>query len=445
MVPNVDEPPPPPVGPPPPPASGPPVGPPAAASVPGLYRPPEHVTGGEPLPVLVSFPVRAKQRRWTVLIRVILAFPLTLVVLLLGIGAFFVIIIGWFGALFTGRLPQFARRYIVRYLKFTVNLYAYLYLLTDIFPPFEADVPEFPAHMAVPTATKLNRWAVFFRVILVIPASIVSAVVGYGVGVLTLFLWLITLCSAWLPLSAHNALAAFIRYQTRVGAYLYLVVPTYPNGLFGDGVAPTVPESTTAQVAVPPLAEATAPLRTPETMLPAIDVLDARGTPAAAPALQGSWKLLLNRGARRLLVITIILGALVYVGQITLQVGLASHDVNEVNTLNSSVATLNSAFLQYEQNVKDCPTGGTRVACVEGAAATLSSQLRTFADRISGLSVNGLPPNAIASAASSARTNAGIFEQLANAGPSVADYLQVAQSVGLKSHLDQLQSDLNAI
>jgi hypothetical protein len=408
---------------------------------PGFYRPPEHVDGGQPLPVLVSLPERSKQRRWTVLIRAILAFPLSVVVLVLGIGAFFVIIIGWFGALFSGRLPEFARRYIVRYLKLTVNLYAYEYLLTDVFPPFEAENSEYPVHMAVPRATKLRLGAVFFRAILIIPASIVAVCVGYGLGILTFFLWLITLCSGWLPLSAHNALRAYIRYQTRFGAYLYLVVPTYPGGLFGDDVAASVPGTTVEQV-VPSLAERTAPLDAVDVAAHGVDTPETSSEP---PALENSWRLILNRGARRLLVVAIILGAIAYVGQIVLQVGLASHSANQIATLNSSVANLDSSFSDYEQNVRDCPTGGTRVACVEGAAATLSSQLRGFADRVTGLSVSGLPPNAISSAASSARSCAGIFEQLANAGASALQYEQVAQSVDLQGHLNQLQNDLNAI
>jgi hypothetical protein len=75
----------------------------------------------------------------------------------------------------------------------------------------------------------------------------------------------------------------------------------------------------------------------------------------------------------------------------------------------------------------------------------LSSQLRTFADTVNGLSVNGLPSNAIASAVSSARTNASDFEKLAKAGPTATDYQNVARNLDLRGDLDQLQGDLNRL
>jgi outer membrane murein-binding lipoprotein Lpp len=357
-----------------------------------------------------------------VLIRAILAIPLAVVLLAYGIAAFFIIIIGWFGALFTGQLPEFARRFITRLLKLTANFSAYVYLLTDIFPPFEADGPGYPVQLAVPTATKLNRAAVFFRIILLIPAQLVGTAVQYGMAILMFFLWIITLCTGQLPLSAHNALRAVVRFQLRLGAYIYLVVPTYPGGLFGDGMAPP---AVAAQVVAEPTV-ATEPL-------------------APAPAPSDPWKLLLNRGARRLLVVAIVLGALGYVGQITLQAALGSRATNQISTLNSSVESLDSSFTHYEQNVQGCQTSSSRVACVEAAAATLSGQLQIFANRIDGLNVDELPSGSINAAVVSARSSAEIFDHLANAGPTVADYEMVANRSALQSHLDQLQSDLNNI
>lgn len=109
------------------------------------------------------------------------------------------------------------------------------------------------------------------------------------------------------------------------------------------------------------------------------------------------------------------------------------------------MSTLVGNFKTYEQTVQDCPEGTTKVACVEEAAATLSTQLHTFADNVDGLSAVNVSPEAVDAAVASARTNAGIFNQLASAGPTVTDYNQVAQSVDLESHLDQLQNDLDQI
>ena len=56
----------------------------------------------EPLPLLVILPERAKQRRWTVLLRLILAIPMAVVVIAVGIAAFVCVVLGWFAALVTG-------------------------------------------------------------------------------------------------------------------------------------------------------------------------------------------------------------------------------------------------------------------------------------------------------------------------------------------------------
>ena len=67
---------------------------------------PELVPPEEPLPLLVILPDRAKQRRWTVLLRLILALPMAVVVIAVGIAAFVCVVLGWFAALVTGRAPS---------------------------------------------------------------------------------------------------------------------------------------------------------------------------------------------------------------------------------------------------------------------------------------------------------------------------------------------------
>ena len=64
-----------------------------------------------PLPLFVIMPERAKQRRWTVLLRAILAIPLEVVVIAVGIAAVVSVVLGWFAALVTGRAPSSCARW----------------------------------------------------------------------------------------------------------------------------------------------------------------------------------------------------------------------------------------------------------------------------------------------------------------------------------------------
>ena len=127
--------------------------------------------------VEVRFGTTQPQRRWTVLIRIILAIPQFFVLFFVGIGALVVVFLGWFAALFTGRLPASFAKFLLGYVRWTTRVYAYEFLMTDAYPPFALDPdPSYPVDVTVTTG-RLNRFAVFFRIILVIPAAIVSGVI----------------------------------------------------------------------------------------------------------------------------------------------------------------------------------------------------------------------------------------------------------------------------
>ena len=187
-----------------------------------------------PAPVLVAFAVPAPQSRLTVAFRIFLAIPQLIVLWLLGVAAGVITIIGWFGALFTGRLPVFAADFLAGYLRWLSRVYAYNYLLTDVYPPFTLDDADYPVRLAV-TPGRLNRLAVLFRFFLLIPCWIVQAVVSYGALTIFMFVtWLIVLVTGQMPDAIHQGLAAVLRYQVRTLGFAMMLTSAYPGGLFGD-------------------------------------------------------------------------------------------------------------------------------------------------------------------------------------------------------------------
>ena len=188
-------------------------------------------------PVLVAFGGSAPQSRVTVLFRLLLVIPHAIVLYALGIAAEVVAIIGWFAALFTGRLPDFAADYLTGYLRWQTRVFGYENLLTDVYPPFTLEDADYPIRVAVRPG-RLNRLAVLFRFFLLIPAMVVQAVVTFGAYTIGLFVtWLIMLISGRMPDALYQALAAILRYQTRISGFLYMLTSTYPWGLYGDAVA----------------------------------------------------------------------------------------------------------------------------------------------------------------------------------------------------------------
>jgi hypothetical protein len=184
------------------------------------------------LPVLDVFPSE-RERRWTVLLRLLLLIPQGIVVAVLGIVAVIVVFLGWFGALFLGRLPEFAANYLAKYVAYETRVEGYGMLLVDRYPPFAFDAPDYPVRIEVRPG-RLNRFAVFFRLLLVIPAGIVQAVIYSGWSVCCFFIWVVVLVLGRMPRPAFQAVASVLRYKLRIEAYMYLLSSAYPKRLLGD-------------------------------------------------------------------------------------------------------------------------------------------------------------------------------------------------------------------
>ena len=182
----------------------------------------------------VRFGTTQPQRRVTVAFRLILVIPQAIVLGFVGIGAFFVAIVGWFAALFTGRLPESMANFLLGYVRWSARFSAYLYLMDDVYPPFTLDPdPSYPVDVAVTTG-RLNRAAVFFRIILAFPVWIFSTILSYGMGIFSIISWIATLIVGSLPDAIFGASAAVIRFQTRTNAYFLMLTSEYPSDVMGD-------------------------------------------------------------------------------------------------------------------------------------------------------------------------------------------------------------------
>ncbi|MFE2728012.1 DUF4389 domain-containing protein [Kitasatospora sp. NPDC059327] len=189
------------------------------------------------LPVL-DMPPPGLQNRLTVLVRILLLIPQFVVVWALSVVAFFVTVIGWFGALFLGRLPGFAADYLSGYVPYETRVDAYLMLTHDRYPPFAFRTPGYPVQVELRPG-ELNRLAVFFRIVLVIPAMIIQAVLYAGWWAVSFISWLVVLILGRMPQPLFEATAAILRYRMRYTAYLLMLTSAYPKRLFGDEPAPT--------------------------------------------------------------------------------------------------------------------------------------------------------------------------------------------------------------
>ena len=89
----------------------------------------------------IQYPdVKEDLNQWLPLVKWLLAIPHVIVLMLLSIGAFFVVIYAWFAILFTGRYPRGAFDYVEGVYRWGLRVEAYALLLTtDEYPPFSLD------------------------------------------------------------------------------------------------------------------------------------------------------------------------------------------------------------------------------------------------------------------------------------------------------------------
>lgn len=412
------------------------------------------MTGG-PLPVLMAVAGPAQQQRSTVLFRVLLAIPHFVVLYFLAIGAAFVLFVGWFGALFTGRLPEFAVEYMTGYTRWNTRVAAYTFLLTDVYPPFSLDdEPGYPVRIAIAPRDRLNRLAVFFRFILVIPAILIVTLVSLGGTFIVAFAgWLITLFTGKLPTGLHLAYAAILRYQLRTNCYHYLLTAAYPGGLFGDGPAAAdfgAPSGYGAPGYADPVGY-DAPGYAGPAGYGAADGYGAApgyGMPGSPrPAAPADWRLRLTPGARGLLSMFIGLGVvwfIVYIVVLVVIVAAGNNAVNTSNAINQVSAahtTLVNEMTSWEATAQSCNSDLTCFRAADGKAA---GYFTTFA---SVLRNTPMPSGATAAANSldsDARKVAQDLSQLSQA-TTVSKYQTIFTSSGLQQTQNKFDQDYDAL
>ncbi|WP_084529543.1 DUF4389 domain-containing protein [Nocardia crassostreae] len=238
----------------------------------------------------------AEHSRWTVLIRLILLIPQAIAVWALGIAALVVVICGWLGALFTGRLPEWCGDFLRGYTAYVTRVYGYGMLLVDAYPPFAWEAPDYPVRVLFHPPTELNRLAVLFRLILAFPIMVLSIWFTSGWMVVSIIFWLIVLITGRMPQTVFEATSAVLRIQLRTGTYTYLLSPTYLKGVFGDGQPSPDPNM-------------------------------------ALPAQSPTRPLFVSSGARILLIVILVIGILTSFAQ---SAGRSTNDDYDYDTVSSS-------------------------------------------------------------------------------------------------------------
>jgi hypothetical protein len=188
----------------------------------------------EPYAQLPDHPVRAvvtddlARPRLTVAFRLFLAIPhfvwLFLWTLVVFVIAFFV----WLLALVLGRLPAPLHRFYAAYVRYTVHLFAFVYVIGRRFPGFTGSEGSYEIDVAIDPPVRQKRLTILFRFFLAIPAFIVASALGSVAFVIALLGWWYALVTARMPEGMRNLGVACLRYGAQTYAYVFLVTSRYP-------------------------------------------------------------------------------------------------------------------------------------------------------------------------------------------------------------------------
>ena len=205
----------------------------------------------EPHPVRLVVEDDYHRNRLTVFFRLLLAIPhlvwFFLWTVLVVITAFF----NWLISIFTGKPPGGLHRLMCGYVRYQAHLSAYLALVGNPYPGFVGEAGEYPIDIRLPEEpVTQRRWTILIRLLLVVPALLVSATLaglsggnlgssrgqrrnGTGGGTLLLVCavlgWFASLARGRMPKGLRDAGAYAIGYTAQTTAFFLLVTDRYPN------------------------------------------------------------------------------------------------------------------------------------------------------------------------------------------------------------------------
>jgi hypothetical protein len=168
--------------------------------------------------------------RFLPLVKWLLAFPHYIALIFVGIGALVAILISFFAVLITGRYPRGLHDFVVGVHRWGFRVGAYVYLLTDRYPPFSLEHdPEYPATLQIEYPEDgVNRWRPLVQWLLIIPYAIVAGILSYVAAIVAFIGIFVILFTKHLPEGMFKLILNPLRWQVRSYAYNVWLVKKYP-------------------------------------------------------------------------------------------------------------------------------------------------------------------------------------------------------------------------
>ncbi len=188
----------------------------------------EPVHAARPHPIHLVVTDDLVRSRLTVFFRLLLFIPHAIWWYVWSVGMAFVVVVAWLIALFAGRLPLGLHALLSAYTRYTTHLYAYIWIAADPFPGF-VGAPGYPVDVEIADPASQSRLTIFFRLLLAIPAYIVTSVLQNVAFIVAILAWFVSLFTGRMHKGIHELLAYCLRYQAQTFGYALLLTQRYPS------------------------------------------------------------------------------------------------------------------------------------------------------------------------------------------------------------------------
>lgn len=190
------------------------------------------------------------RNRLTVAFRIILAIPHLIVAQVWGYLAQILALIQWFVILFTGKRNEGMWTLQQSWLGYYSRVMGYLDLLYDQYPAFGTDVGSVPVRSAITFEESANRLTSALRLIWIIPAAIIGAVVGIGAVVVLVISWFAIVITGKQSKGMWDFVLKVARYTFQLQSYGLLMTDVYPK--FGEGAMAAGSSAPSSNIPPPP-------------------------------------------------------------------------------------------------------------------------------------------------------------------------------------------------
>lgn len=181
------------------------------------------------------YPVRAdaarqdEYGRLLPLVKWLLAFPHYIVLVFLGIAAMLAVLASFFAVLFTRSYPRGLFDFVVGVQRWAWRVLAYVYLMTDAYPPFSFEEQGHPASYTVEYPEEgVDRWRPLVHWLLILPYHLVAGLLASLAYLVALLVFFVILFTKRFPEGLFDLMLSSLRWTLRANAYAMWLVTRYP-------------------------------------------------------------------------------------------------------------------------------------------------------------------------------------------------------------------------